>query len=85
MFIKNEGVETIFEYFPDKLILHVNPKDLLLTVDWQVVKRITEQSPGNGQKYWMCKMPGFDEKEFPFIVVSGRESFNLINVKTAYM
>ena len=33
----------------------------------------------------MCKMPGFDEKEFPFIVVSGNETFNLINVKTAYM
>ena len=85
LFIKNEDVSSIFEYSPNKMILLVYPKDLLLTVDWQVVKRITEQSPGNTQKFWMCKMPGFDEKEFPFIVVSGLETFNLINVKTAYM
>ena len=53
--------------------------------DYQVVKRIQESNVGNNDKYWFCALPGFNEVEFPFIVVSGFESFNLVNVKTGNM
>ena len=28
-------------------------------------------------------MPGFDPEDFPFILSTGKESFNLVNVKNA--
>ena len=31
---------------------------------------------------WLCPMPNFDVDDFPFIISSGRESINLINIKT---
>ena len=39
-------------------------------------------NPGNMQKYWIIPLPGFDEETFPFVVSSGFETLNLINVKT---
>ena len=38
-------------------------------------------NPGNTDKFWLEPVPGFDVETFPFIVSSGHESLNLINVK----
>ena len=39
----------------------------------------------NRMKQWLCPMPGFDAEEFPFIISSGMESFNIVNLKTCFM
>ena len=34
--------------------------------------------------FWLEPLPGFDEDKFPFVISSGDESLNLINVKDDY-
>ena len=53
--------------------------------DWQVVNLIVEPVFGNTLKYWIEPLPGFNEDTFPFVVISGWESFNLINVNEMNM
>ena len=65
-------------------------KDLLIVHDWIVVKKglIEDPRAGNIEKFWMEPLPGFqyekigDQEEFPWMVCSGKESINLVNVKT---
>ena len=40
MLIKDEKVEAIFEYAPNKLIISVYPTDLLIVHHWKVEKII---------------------------------------------
>ena len=54
---------------------------MLLIEDWTKVIEIRDPTFANGWKYWLQKMPGFDEEEFPFCITQGAQSFNLINVK----
>ena len=41
--------------------------------------RITEPSLKNISKFWFTTLPGFHETEFPMIVSSGANTFDLIN------
>ena len=54
---------------------------MLLIDGWQAVHRLEDADPGNFEKYWQCKLPHFDLDTFPFLVTSGQQSFNLINVR----
>ena len=83
--IKKELVSQILEYAPNKLLLHLQPKDLMLVEDWKATKIIKDPRSGNRLKQWLCPMPGFDLEEFPFIICSGTESYNILNLKTYYM
>ena len=83
MLIKNEKVESIHEYAEAKLILSLYPTDLLLISNWVATSVVYKVAPGNLLKHWIRPIPGFDEEHYPFLVCSGRESLNLINVKNA--
>ena len=81
MLLKNEGVYSILEFAVNRMIISVQLTDLLIAHDWQVVNSIRDGNLGNTQKCWMALLPGFDRETFPFIISSGLETFNLINVK----
>ena len=80
MLLKNEGVYSILEFAANRMIISVQLTDFLIAHDWQVVNCISDRNLGNTQKCWMALLPGFDQETFPFIISSGFESFNLINV-----
>ena len=67
------------------MLVHITPTDLLIMIDWQVIDYIQDNQKGNLYKTWFAPLPGFDEELFPFIVVSGRESINLISLKDKSM
>ena len=67
------------------MIIFVQSRDLMILHDWQVVKVILEPVFGNTLKYWIETLPGFNEENFPFVICSGWESFNLINVNEMTM
>ena len=85
MFLYKEKVYAVLEFAPDKMLLHIKPTDLLVTHNWEVVSRIEDPNVGNIQKEWFCELPNFNEETFPFVLVTGTESFNLLNVKTSAM
>ena len=82
LFLHFEVVKSVLEFAPDKLLVHVYPRDLLVVHDWTVTRRILDAAPGNITKNWLCPLPTFHEEDFPFVVSSGYETCNLINVKT---
>lgn len=63
------------------MIVHVSSRDLMILHDWKVVRQIHDPVYGNTLKFWIEPMPGFDLKEFPFVVCSGWMTFNIINVR----
>ena len=67
------------------MLVAIDPADMLLIHDWKVVRIIQDQNPGNKDKCWISPIPGFDEETLPFLVCSGSQSFNLINVKTGFL
>ena len=81
MIIKNEKVDTVLEYATDKMLIAVYPTDLLIAHDWKLIRVLLKIQPGNFNKHYIVPLPDFDEQTYPFIVCSGRENFNLINVK----
>ena len=64
------------------MIIAIEPADLLIIKDWQQVRIINDANHGNKHKFWIKKVPGYDNEKFPFLICSGINSFNLINVKT---
>ena len=76
----DEKVEAILEYAENKMILSLST-DMVLLRNWQVVKVLNKLSQGNFNKHYLMPAPEFDEKTFPFIISSGREFFNIINVR----
>ena len=86
MLLRKEIVQGLTEYATGKMIIHVNSTNLYIIEDWKNVKHINEPNVGNNQKYWLCPMSSwFDIEKTPFIIVSGSESFNIVNVKTKEM
>ena len=75
----------MIEYADDRMLVHVAPTDLLIVIGGSVVSCLSDPNPGNHQKYWLEVLPGFDVEKFPFVVVSGCQSFNLVNVKEKCM
>ena len=57
----------------------------MLVEDWRATKIIKDPRSGNILKQWLCPMPGFDLEEVPFVLSSGSESFNIVNLKTYFM
>ena len=85
MFLDKEVVSAVLEFAPDKMLLFIVPTDLLITHKWKVVSRIEDPNVNNIQKYWFCELPNFNAETFPFVLVTGWESFNLVNIKTSNM
>ena len=86
MIIVGAQISSLLEFAENKILLHMDPTDLLIVHDWEAVKGIIEEPhPGNDQKFFMTTLPGFDIDTFPFVVTSGRKSINLVNVKEGRM
>lgn len=85
MVLKNEKVTAIHEYAANKLVMHLPPSEMLIAHKWKVVQIIKDHRGGNTLKQWLYPLPGFDKEAFPYILASGRESFNIVNVKTFSM
>ena len=69
------------EYARKKIIVSLDPTDLLIIENWQPMKIIFRMQPTNTSKYFIAPFPNFDMKEFPFLVCSGSEHYSLINVR----
>ena len=74
-------MDSILEFANDRLIIHINPNDLLITKDWSVIHRIDDPDKGNTTKYQLALIPSFDETSLPFVLMSGVKSLNIVNVK----
>ena len=61
------------------------PKDLMIIDDWTVLHTIVDPVSGNTEKFWLSPLPSFDLQTFPFVVSSGNNTFNVVNVKTGDM
>ena len=71
----------ILEYSPEKVLITVYPSKILIIDNWQQIHKIEDPRIGNDQKYFITPMPNFDSEKFPFLVCSGYETLNFINVK----
>ena len=72
----------LLEYAKDKLFVGGYPAHMYLVFDWEVVKFIAEHNPANTFKTYAFPVPDFDVVTNPFIVVLGKASLNILNVKT---
>ena len=79
--IQEKMIDYAFEYAPDKMIVHTRPTDLLVVHNWKIVGLIRDDKPGNLHKLMILPLPGFDEETFPFMLCSGYESFDLVNIR----
>lgn len=84
MLIRNECVDSVYEFKEDNLLVYVRP-DFLVIKDWQVIHEVADPVPNNTEKYWQSPLPSFHPDAFPFLVSSGKETFNLLNVQTGLM
>ena len=69
------------EYKSNKILLTVDPTGILITENWQLLRRISNGSENNMSQNYLHRHPEFDIVKFPFVVVSGLEHFSLVNVK----
>ena len=59
--------------------------DLLIVENWVATKKIVDPAPDNNGKWHLQLISRFDLEKFPFVIAGGKESINLINVKTQEM
>lgn len=81
MFISGTQINSIAQFGENSLILssHMD-KVILVVVDWKIVK---EHRPDEVTSFSQSQLlPNFDWEQFPFILVIGKRSLKLVNVKT---
>ena len=83
--LKGVLADSLFEYAEDKMIIAMDPCDLLLIDNFRKVRIVQDLNFNNSRKYWICPMPDFDLIKFPFLVCSGSQTFNIINTMTGGM
>ena len=71
----------ILEYAHEKVLITVYPSTILIIEHWMQIHTIEDPRFGNDQKYFITPLPNFHCEEFPFLVSSGYETLNLINVR----
>ena len=82
MWCHNDMVQTVYEYASNKVILSLDPTDMLIIDRWKPVRIIPNIFCGNIEKFFISPHPEFNEYEFPFLICSGFDFFVLINIKT---
>ena len=55
---------------------------MLIVTDWTITSKIVDPAPDNNCKWHLQLIAAFDFEKFPFVIASGKESINLINVRT---
>ena len=84
--MKNEYVQSCTEFAPNNIIVFADLSQCLMVLkDWKVVHELSQMDPGNTEKFWQAPVPGFDVDDFPFVLCSGKVSYNLVNIKTGIM
>ena len=56
--------------------------DILIIQDFSKVIRIVDPASTNWIKECMLPLPGYDAESFPFVIVSGTISTNIVNTST---
>lgn len=64
------------------MIIYLNPTDLLITKEMQVITRVNDPDAGNNLKEQITMLPCFDVDTLPFIAFSGHKTLNILNIKT---
>ena len=85
MLLKNEVVNSIFEYDSNQMIVSLAMTDLLIVKDWNPIKLILRNSAANINKFCFMALPDFNTKTYPFVICSGFEQISLINVKECFI
>ena len=85
MLFKNESCLAICEYAPNKMVIYGRVVHLFIIHDWEFVMKIEDDDFKNTNKYFINPIQNFDEKTFPFLVMSGESSFNILNVQDGHM
>ena len=83
--LRKEIVQGVTEYAPGKMIMHVNSTNLYIITDWKNVKHINEPNVETTEVLAKPNVFLVRHRENTFIIVSGSESFNIVNVKTKEM
>ena len=79
-----QTVDGVKEYEEDKIIITVNPATIVIIENWLEYRFVDDKKEGNDQKYFIAPLPLF-RHTFPFIVCTGYESINIVNIKTMQM
>ena len=82
---KHEACHSVCEYLPNKMVIYGQPTHLFIVHNWKVLNKIEDDDSKNIDKHFICPIPNFHEKEFPFLVMSGESSFNILNVKDGHI
>ena len=72
----------MLEYATNKFVVHVLPANLLVVHQNAIIKTIAEPNLNNNEKNLLMLIPDFHEEQFPFIVSTGNETLNLVNIRT---
>ena len=81
MKFRHQRLRFALEYKCNKILLTLDPTEILITENWQFLRRISNGSENNMSQNYLHRHPQFDIVKFPFIVVSGLEHYSLVNVK----
>ena len=65
--------------------MHLYNTDLLIVYNFEVLHRVVESDLGNNDKFQILPLPGYDPETLPLVVMSGRKSLNILNMKTFAM
>ena len=79
--VKNQAIVSVYEYAPNKLVAYCFNSCILIIENWEITKQIDDRDEKNTTKLSIAPVLGFDEETFPFIVLTGQSSFNILNVK----
>ena len=82
--LETHQVKSLVEYAKNKLLVHIYDIDYMIIEHWNKVRIIEGISKSNVDKNWLQPLPGFNEETFPFLISSGLEHLNLINIKEEY-
>ena len=78
--IHRETIMYASEIAEGRHLIHIYMKDLLITHNWAVTRRVIETDTDNTIKNYMVPFPGFDIDSLPYVVVSGMKTMKLVNM-----
>ena len=79
----NETINYVMEYAPNKFVAHALPASILVVYKQKVIRRIDDPNLKNSEKNLLMLIPDFNEEKFPFILSTGNETLNLVNLHTS--
>ena len=84
MIFHHELPMALIEYAPNKLFITGTPTHMYLVDGWEAssVRVILDNHPANTFKTQVHLLPGFNERSFPFIAVSGKKHLRFVNINT---